>query len=160
MWSSLGILVHRLLLFAQHRWPGLTHVTMLGPGIIDADVLSHLGQFVPQSTRCVRCAHCHLTPEACSSLSDIHWPGLCILNLSDCSLDAAAMHCLSKAVWSNLIMLDLSRNLLGGSGVMHLVSDRLLSLRLLHLLGIGLDAAALNTLSGGNWPTLSRLETT
>ncbi len=143
-------------MLAQHRWPGLTHVTMLGPGTIDADVVSHLGQFVPQSTQTLQCAHCHLTPEACSSLSDIYWPGLRILDLSDCGLDAAAMHCLSKAVWSNLHVMDLSQNLLGDSAVKHLVSARL-SLRSLLLRGTGLNAAALEALSAGNWPSLSRL---
>ena len=144
-------------LFAQHRWPGLTHITMLGPGTIDADVVYHLGQFVSQSTQTFRCAHCHLTPEACSSLSDICRPGLSILCLSDCSLDTAAMHCLSKAVWSNLHLMDLSQNLLGDSGVGHLVSARLLSLRALSLRGTSLNAAALAALSAGNWPSLSHL---
>lgn len=146
-----------LKMFAQHRWLCLTRVTMLGPSTLDADVGPHLGLFVPQSTHTLRCAHCRLTPEACSSLSDKYWPGLRILNFSDCSLDAAAVHCLSKAVWSNLIVLDLSRNLLGGSAVKHLVSARLLSLTLLQLRGTGLNAAALKTLGAGNWPSLSRL---
>ncbi len=128
-----------LKMFAQHRWLCLTRVTMLGPSTLDADVGPHLGLFVPQSTHTLRCAHCRLTPEACSSLSDKYWPGLRILNFSDCSLDAAAVHCLSKAVWSNLIVLDLSRNLLGGSAVKHLVSARLLSLTLLQLRGTGLS---------------------
>ncbi len=142
--------------FAQHRWPSLTHFTMLGPGTLDADVVSHLKQFVPQSTYRLQCKDCHLTPEACSSLSDIHWPGLHNLDLSDCSLDATALHGLSKAVWSNLVSLDMSQNLLGGLAVHHLVSARL-SLLSLKLRGAGLDAAAFEYLSAGNWPSLSRL---
>jgi hypothetical protein len=73
-------------MFAQHRWPGLTHVMMVGSGTIDADVVFHLGQFVPQSTRMLQCAHCHLAPEAFGSLSDKCLSGLRFLNLSDCSL--------------------------------------------------------------------------
>ncbi len=144
-------------MFAQHRWLCLAVVTVLGPSTLDADMVSHLGQFMPQSTHSLECAHCCLTPEACSSLSDIHWPGLCNLYLSDCSLDAAAMHGLSKAVWSNLTWLDLSRNLLDGSAVKHLVSARLLSLNFLELRGSGLDAAAFGFLRAGNWPNLSQL---
>lgn len=94
-------------MFAQDRWPGLTHVMMVGSGTIDADVVFHLGQFVPQSTRMLQCAHCHLAPEAFGSLSDKCLSGLRFLNLSDCSLEVAAMHCLSKAVWSNLNVLGL-----------------------------------------------------
>ena len=67
------------------------------------------------------------------------------------------MHCLSKAVWSNLNVLDLSQNLLSDSAVKLLVSAKLLSLRLLHLPGTGLNAAALETLSAGNRPCLSYL---
>ncbi len=144
-------------MLAQHRWPGLTNVTMYGPGTLDADVVSHLGQFVPQSMQTLRCAHCRLTPEACSSLSDNHWPGLRILNPSYCSLDAAAMHRLSKAVWSNLGVLDLSQNPLGDSAVKHLVSARLLSLRFLKLCETGLNAAAFGFMSAGDWPCLSGL---
>ena len=141
-------------MLAQHRWPGLTHVTMLGPGTLDADVVSHLGQFVPQSTQTLRCAHCRLTPEACSSLSDNYWPGLPNLNLSYCSLNAAAMHRLSKAVWSNLNVLDLSQNPLGDLAVKHLVSVGLSSQRFLKLCETGLNAAAFEFLSAGDWPCL------
>ncbi len=144
-------------IIAQHRWLCLTYVTLFGPSLIDAGVVSHLGQFVPQSTHAFQCAHCHFTPEACSSLSDKHWPGLRILDLSDCSLDAAAVHCLSKAVWSNLNILNLSQNLLDCSAVKHLVSARLLSLTFLLLRGTGLNAAAFESLSAGNWPRLSWL---
>ncbi len=146
-----------LAMFAQHRWLCLKRVTMYGPGTIDADVVSRLGQFVPQSVFTLHCAYCCLTPEACSSLSDIKWPGLHTLNLTDCSLDTAAMRCLSKAVWSNLGLLDLSGSLLGVLAVKHLVSARLLSLKLLKLCETGLNAAALDTLSTGNWPRLSWL---
>lgn len=133
-------------MFAQHRWPGLTHVMMVGSGTIDADVVFHLGQFVPQSTRMLQRAQCHLAPGAFGSLSDECLSGLRFLNLSDCSLGVPAMHCLSKAVWSNLNVLDLSQNRLSDSAVKLLVSAKLLSLRLLHLPGTGLNAAALETL--------------
>ena len=43
------------------------------------------------------------------------------------------MHRLSKAVWSNLNVLDLSQNPLGDLAVKHLVSARLSSLRFLKL---------------------------
>ena len=36
-------------LFAQHRWLCLRRATMLGPGTLDADAVSHLGQFVPHT---------------------------------------------------------------------------------------------------------------
>ena len=144
-------------MLAQHRWPGLTRVTMLGPGTLDADVVSHLAQFVPQSTQTLRCAHCRLTPEAFSRLSGNHWPGLQILDFSCCSLDAAAMHRFSKAGWSTLNVLDLSQNPLGDSAVKHLVSARLLPLRLLKLCETGLNAAAFGYLSAGDWPCLSGL---
>ena len=73
-------------IIAQHRWLCLTYVTLFGPSLIDAGVVSHLGQFVPQSTRMLQCAHCHLAPEAFGSLSDKCLSGLRFLNLSDCSL--------------------------------------------------------------------------
>jgi len=155
IFGSLG--AHITQMFAQHRWLCLTSVTIHGPSTLDADMVSHLGQFLPQSTYSLDCAHCCLTPEVCSSLSDIYWPGLRNLYLSDCSLDAAAMHGLSKAVWSNLNSLDLSQNLLSASAVKHLVSARLLSLKSLELRGSGLDAAAFEFLRAGNWPSLLEL---
>ncbi len=148
---------HITQMFAQHRWLCLEIVSTLGPSTLDADMVFHLGHFLPQCTYTLQCAHCNFTTTACSSVSDIYWSGLCVLNLSDCSLDAAAMHCLSKAVWSNLAMLDLSQNTLGGLAVKHLVSARWLSLTSLDLRGTGLDAAAFKFLSAGNWPSLSGL---
>ena len=144
-------------MFAQRMWQCLRRVTMLESTTLDTDVVSRLGQFVPQSTHTLQCAHCRLTPEACSSLTEIYWPGLRALHLSDCSLDTAVMRHLSEAVWSNLKVLDLSQNLLGDLVVKLLVSAQLASLRFLYLFGTSLNAAALEILSAGSWPSLSHL---
>ena len=49
---------------------------MLAPNTLDADVVFHLGQLVPQFTQLLQCAHCPLTPQAYSCPIDIYWPGL------------------------------------------------------------------------------------
>ena len=145
-------------MFAWHKLRQCpSSFTMLGPCILDAEAVFYLGQFLPRSTHTLRCAHCRLTPEACSSLGNTYWSGLRMLYLFDCSIDAAAVHHLSKTVGSRLVLLDLSCNLLSGLAVKHLVSANLLSLRFFHLRGTGLNAAALETLSAGEWPYLSNL---
>ncbi len=99
---------------------------------------------------------CSLDVEAVQSLVSKR-PHLYCLTLKAYKIEAAALTCLNQACFLSLKKLDLSRNLLGWSGVQSLSSCHLPALQWLTLDDTNLNASAAMHLSRGCWPNLQQL---
>ena len=86
-------------------------------------------------------------------LTDGNWPHLKHLNIKyRAKLEMAAITQLSKASWSSLTSLDLSRNSLGTDAISQLVLGMWPALKRLNLDHNRLDTAAIALLNQADWP--------
>lgn len=86
-------------------------------------------------------------------LTNGSWPHLQNLNIKyRAKLETTAIRQLSKAVWSSLTSLDLSRNSLGADAISQLVLGKWPALSRLNLSYNRLDAAAIAWLNQADWP--------
>ncbi|KAL3162810.1 hypothetical protein ABBQ32_009267 [Trebouxia sp. C0010 RCD-2024] len=87
------------------------------------------------------------------ALTSGSWPHLRCLNIKyRAKLEAAAITQLSKASWSSLVSLDLSRNSLGADAMSQLVMGNWPALKQLNLSSNRLDTAAMVWLTQADWP--------
>ena len=86
-------------------------------------------------------------------LTNGHWPHLQRLNIKyRAKLEMAAIRQLSKASWSSLTSLDLSRNSLSADAISQLVLGQWPALKRLNLSYNRLDTAAIALLTQADWP--------